>query len=473
MESANHNTFHLSADDFLDLTDKDFAAYFVGREKIISEIERTVGFVQRMIEMHPNSDELSSQQTWLIQGAPGAGKTALTRHLQSEWLSLEDGPSVVRVHLSTLRDESKVTEAIANQLVPSGGKYLRNSPGKIITAGFNLIGASISRNVQTQKSGGLELNDLKELYRAKLLDPIRQWISSSYPKFVERLPFLSPKTVEMRVIVLIIDEIQGMKSEYEELLKRLHEGIPGLPIVMILAGLAYSRKRLRQAGISRFASNQGYSHVQMLDPLSHEDTAKSVDLMLNANGISEYSDDDYWFIVNDVATWSQGWPQHLLHCQQALLAELKENNFDLSSIDDAVVYESANRSRISYYKERLADSTISESPRVLAEVAKIIGCDGCSSGELLSFLKTRVYQEDKDPERTMLEEMTPWKFVEEMILAGVVHKVDGRVFIPIPSFQRYLMGSYQAWPETSPDYDPDSFDFPASRDVPARFLKSA
>ncbi len=40
---------------------------------------------------------------------------------------------------------------------------------------------------------------------------------------------------------------------------------------------------------------------------------------------------------------------------------------------------------------------------------------------------------------TMPEGMKPIEFIDAMIVAGVVHRVDATLTIPIPSFRQYLI----------------------------------
>ena len=70
---------------------------------------------------------LSSQETWLIQGAPGAGKSALLSYLQSSWKARVNGPVAVRIAPNTLRNENNVTRIIANRIIPEFGVEILNS----------------------------------------------------------------------------------------------------------------------------------------------------------------------------------------------------------------------------------------------------------------------------------------------------------------------------------------------------------
>ncbi len=81
--------------------------------------------------------------------------------------------------------------------------------------------------------------------------------------------------------MVTVDEVQVFKPEKVVLLIKLHNGKHGLPILAVLAGLAYSKSRLAAERISHFATSNGRSHVQTLGPLETGEAAEVVRAMLD------------------------------------------------------------------------------------------------------------------------------------------------------------------------------------------------
>ena len=107
--------------------DKDRAAFFVGREDIIAGIESTVAGIESRIETEISDiglqpgQTIASQKTWLVQGAPSAGKSALMTHLQNRWKARDNGPLAVEIEPKDLSNESEVTRTIADYIIPEYG----------------------------------------------------------------------------------------------------------------------------------------------------------------------------------------------------------------------------------------------------------------------------------------------------------------------------------------------------------------
>ncbi len=233
----------------------------------------------------------------------------------------------------------------------------------------------------------------------------------------------------------MIDEVQVFKPEDVALLFKLHNGKHGLPILAVLAGLAYSKSLLAKEKISRFATSNGRSHVQTLGPLQAGEAAEAVRTMLNGYRIKGRNNSD---LPDKIGEWSNEWPQHLFHYMAGLANQLKDNNFDLANVDEAAVRSFGDGCRMQYYNGRLDDSSISKCTLLLAEVAQTIGASGYHLADLEAMLEDRVW-EKSNIRATMPKNMEPTEFIDAMIFAGMVHRVDTTLTIPIPSFRQYLI----------------------------------
>ena len=411
--------------------DKDEAAFFVGRGDIIAGIEATVAGIESRIKNKISNTGLqpgqviASQKTWLIQGAPGAGKSALLSHLQNRWKAKVKGPVVVEIDPKDLSDESMVTRTIADCIIPEYGAEILNTVRTVEgTLGFDMIVKGEGKVTDSEQSSSLALQDLAKLYNKNVVAVSKRLFEGS-----------STKRPKPRPIVVTIDEVQVFKPEAAALLFKLHNGKHGLPILAVLAGLAYSKSMLAKENISRFATSNGRSHVQTLGPLETGEAAEAVRAMLNGYRIKGRDNSN---LPEKIGEWSDEWPQHLFHYMAGLANELKNNNFDLARVDESALRSFGDGCRLQYYRSRLEDSTISKCTALLAEVAQTIGASGCHLADLEAMLEDRIW--DKSNIRaTMPKKMEPTEFIEAMIYAGMVHRVDAILTIPIPSFRKYLI----------------------------------
>ena len=404
--------------------DKNSPRFFAGREELISAIETTVDKLRDDIEQLPIEEVSSAQRTWLIQGAPGVGKAALQWYLRDRWLADKDSPIVVNALLGELADRDKLTAKVANSMLPKDEDQLRSERTVSHTAGVQTKLTATRITSESIPRGALDLIDLQRLYQKPRLHWLRRLLPSTHSKVVEPRP-----------IVLIIDEIQAMNSEAGEVLHDLHVGDAGLPVVLLLAGLAWSRERLREAGISRFNTGK-MSHVQTLTPLRPEEATESVKLMLKAYYVTGKE-------IEDIACWiagmSDGWPQHLRHYTRALAGELASKKGNLSEVDRDWIQAEGDAKRQSYYLDRLQGTLVVDHSGVLAQAAKTIGGSGCRYKELVKTLDNHRWRKNSEPDEVMPENMEPRAFVQEMIQSGIAHRTGKQVTIPIPSFRRFLI----------------------------------
>ena len=421
---------------FYNQGDKNSPRFFAGRQELVAAIEATVDQVRQDLRRLPVSRMRPAQLTWLIQGAPGAGKTALQEYLTERWEADDNGPVVVDLQLEQLDDRHELTAHIAERILPNGAQLLMTGRTVSHTAGVDASVTASRTITESVQQHELRLRDLRRLYHK----PQSNWLR-------RLLLFGRSKTVVPRPIVLVIDEVQALEPEYDRVLLNLHTGVRGVPAILLLAGLAWSHERLREAGISRFNTGK-MSHVQTLAPLRLEEAAESVKLMLEAYHVTGKETEE---IANWIAELSDGWPQHLRHYMRALAGELAAKGGKLSEVDRIRVQSEGDGKRLSYYKSRVASRKIMGCTAVLADVARFIGVSGCLYSDLVKLLNGRRWQDDKDinPAEVLPEGMKPHEFIQEMIRCGMIHSDDHRVQIPIPSFRQFLMEHYKDDPALS------------------------
>ncbi len=427
-----HQAPPVTIEQYRNRNDKQKAIFFVGRKDIIAGIETTVADIDSRIKADTSGTglqpgkTLTSQDTWLIQGAPGAGKSALLSHLESIWAAREGGPVTVRIDPNNLRNETIVTGIIADCILPNYGEELLNTVRTVeASAGVNALIQAGGKVIDSeQSSSGLALEHLARLYSKKAAAVSKRVLKGS-----------SLTLPELRPIVVLIDEVQMFDPEDVPVLRKLHNGTHGMPIVALLFGLAYSESMLAAARISRFAKTNQLSHVQTIAPLEAGEAAECVRAMLNGYQIKNRHHSD---LPEKIDGWCDGWPQFLEHYMIPLARQLSDNGLDLARIDESAVRRDGDANRVDYYSKRLGNSPICDSEELLADVAQLIGPDGCKRGEIISLLEDCRWVKGQYL-TTMPEGMEPTEFIEAMIVAGVVHRKDTTLTIPIPSFRRYLI----------------------------------
>ncbi len=410
-------------------TDKEHALYFVGRQDIITGIENTVAELQESIagrtaaELFAADVPLSDQRTWLVQGAPGAGKTALQTHLRQIWGKRPDGPFAVHLEAVEVEDEAGLTRIIANAIQLDGAEKIGHRRRSEVDSGVTAQGGGINiRTRQERRAGELQLRDLWRLYDRGLWHRIRR----SFTKLLKSEPS------HLRPIVLLIDEIQNLPKAGESLLAKIHSGKHGLPMVAMLGGLAWSEARLTEAGISRFSRG----HVRTLSPLTETEAADAVHCLLREHGIKGPEGAD---IAGKIARWSNGWPQHLQNYISALAGEVADRKGDLTQLDEVKIRTVGDLERKNYYNRRLTHSRITVCDNLLADVAEMIGPNGTSESKLLDLLEERAWVAGQKSSDKMPQDMKPRDFIDEMIRSGIIHRENRCIMIPIPSFRQYLI----------------------------------
>ena len=383
--------------EFADRTDRQEPPVFVGRQALLDGIGTDLQ--RRFDQWLAGTSDAWESGTWLVQGAPGAGKTALLRHLRQTLpvrltvsLEADADPEPCRVctlHVSDLRDRAECRRRLAEALLPEGGATLS---------------ASVSRTRAT--GGGLGTPGVAQVYQQKTT-------STTAPS--------------------------------AEFLQWLHEATDGLPILPVYGGLAWSESRLRQLGLSRLADER----VHTLPALTSAECREAVLGFLDKYRVrGEAGERGDW--VRNVSNSCQGWPQHLHVGLRALARGLIADEVDgeLGSVDQGQVLQEAGRAREDYYQRRLQNSRLEDTP-MLAAVA--VGALAHSAqahsvprlGQAVQRVASR-QAHNQDPDYALPDGVSGKQYVQRLIETGVLHKEsDGTLYVPIPSFVTYLQETYK------------------------------
>ena len=201
---------------FIDEGERAQPPVFTGREKVIEDIAGAAELVYRKW-LSGSVDAMDPGLTRLVQGAPGAGKTALLRRLQERWRGgpAPGCPIAVRVSASALASP----EGMRAQLLEQVPKTIMDKWGPVVMGG-------LARLIP----GGEAVGPAAEAATEEALRERRE----------KRLP---------AAIVVMVDETTRVEphSAAATTLQNLHDGSFGVvPVLPVFAGLGYLHSHLQQ-----------------------------------------------------------------------------------------------------------------------------------------------------------------------------------------------------------------------------------
>ena len=243
-----------------------------------------------------------------------------------------------------------------------------------------------------------------------------------------------------QVLILLVDEIQTITAEARSVLKVLHEGSHGCPILVVGMGLQHAPTVLastmvnadgtaNEDAISRFGTRLS------LPMLSADESVEAIRLGVEAVGLGQVPVD----FASRLATESRGFPQHIHGYVESCVRALDRHGTLATEEAQSSALTQGRESRTRYYESRLASMRREYRRAVLALAARADGSETPLS--------------DDDVERIMGDAIaarngTGAQALQEAIEKGVLSVLlDGRVMFPIPSFQDYARNLAQGMDE--------------------------
>jgi hypothetical protein len=360
------------------IPDRGPARYFHGRKKILRNFNELLQY--------------ASEKTWgtifLIQGAPGAGKSALLH--ECEKLAESSGWKTSRIHAPALWDLDELRQSIDSRrkLNVEGGAAKVAIPG--------IAEAEVSAELPPQTVKGL-------LQKGKV------------------------------PLLLILDEAQVLgttnkpSGEHAKIasnvLDVVHNGTLGRPVVLIAGGLGTTLKSFEALGISRFAED---CFVE-IGALSKKSERAVIRDWLNKEGRAK-GDPTAW--IDAIANEAQGWPRHVQSYSKRAADYLEARDRLMTVNGLKAVLKAGRKGRAVYYKQRV-DRFRGDQIRCLAmSMAGVPQGKPAEYKDIMSLLVNE-YGESKAN-----------KLFDRFIEKGILEESGIGYAVPIPSMHTWLTEEY-------------------------------
>ncbi len=358
--------------------DRGPARYFHGRKQILRDFH----------ELANDSVDAKGGTIFLIEGAPGVGKSALLH--ECEKLARSGGWGVAEIYPPAFWAPDTLRDFLDMRKIP-----------KIV---------SMALRLGWEKIVSTELR----------ID----WHQRTVLKILQK---------GKRPLLLILDEAQTLGTttkppeEFEGtttiVLDHIHNGKLGRPVILLAAGLNGTKAAFGKLGISRFSQQ----NIIELGALSRESERAIIQDWITKEGRSKGNPKEW---IDSIAQETYGWPQHIQAYVKPAADQLKENSGVMTEDGLSTVLETGRKRKLAYYEDRIEDFSAKERFSLAKLIKNAPSEKGLNKEDILSFL-SQEYGKSKAKE-----------MFDQALHKGVLDKRGGYYFIPIPSMQAWLTKEY-------------------------------
>ncbi len=361
------------------VADRGPTKYFHGRVRILANFDKLV----------KDSMEPGGGSTFLIQGAPGVGKTALL--YECEKLAKESDWRIAKIKPTALWTPNELRRSLRQKV--------RSKLPKKVQIGLQLGQAGV----------------------------VAEWA---------RATTLSILGAGKKPLLLILDEAQTLgttnKPPSQELagvatnvLDSIHNGGLERPVILLAAGLGTTIEAFGALGISRFAEGC----VVELGALSKESERAVIQDWLVKEGGAK-GDPAPW--IHAIAQKTHGWPRHVHSYARHAAGHLKEKGGLMTPQGLKIVMELGEEGRKQYYKQRVSGFDGNELVCLYEAVAGINSRTPFNKDLVLSPLNRKYGDARAD------------KIFKKFIDKGVISVVGTAMYsVPIPSMHDWMRSEFE------------------------------
>jgi len=360
-------------------SDRGPARYFHGRTEILQDYNKFL----------LNSIRAKDGTILVIQGPPGAGKTALLH--QCERIAKNQDWKTVEIDPPALWDPYVLRDSLPYRNI-----------FRLISGTFRIgAGNGVSAEVNVNKS----------------LLTIHKILQSG-----------------KRPLLLILDEAQMLGETNKptgdqakiasNVLKAIHNGKLGRPVILIAAGLGTTLDAFKSLGISRFAMRSCHE----LGALSKESERAVIhDWLIQEGGAK--GDTTRW--INAIAEHSHGWPQHILSYADPAAKYLQSNRHIMTEEGLVEILNVGHQFRLNYYEARVNGFTRQQRQIIASLITNPQQGEYLDKENVIYTLASKYG--DKGSK----------KFFNEIVDTGILHMRSGGMYaVPIPSMRDWLVDNY-------------------------------
>ena len=357
--------------------DRGPAKYFHGRKQILRDFK----------ELLIRATQTKSGTTFLIQGAPGAGKTALLH--ECEKLACSAKWKIADIDPPALWNPDELFHSL-------GLKRIRVEHGSI-HVGVPGVGKAEIR-------GRRPIQTIKTLLQGKKAPLL---LSLDEAQILGRENLIPQDQDHIAVSVL----------------NAIHNGKLDQPVILLAAGLGTTSDAYRELSISRFSSRC----LVELGALSKEAEQNVLRDWLTKDGKAK-GDLTTW--MDAIARETHGWPQHILSYVEPALNQLRADKKVMTTEGLHAVLKAGRDSRSEYYEHR-AHEFSSKQRRSFAKLFANIPLGESMDMEDIMTSLTKEYGSDEAKELFC-----------QALHKGILSRRRGDYTIPIPSMQDWPVSRY-------------------------------
>lgn len=360
-----------------DASDRGEAKYFHGRRQILNDFAISC----RRAAKH------CSGTTFLVQGAPGAGKTALLKEC-SKRASIA-GWQVATVGTIALWDLHTLRSALGADSEKSVADGPARKPNSSIVKSEEAVNQAVLSTLDLLKGGTGKL--LLVLDEAQMLfgDPL--------------------------------NERQTLITRH--VLGRIHNGELDRPVILLAGGLGTSKRAFESFDISRFEKRCDVS----LGPLDIEAERAVLEDWLKKEGGAK---DDTKLWIDAIAKETQGWPQHIMSYVDPALTQLSADGKLMTAQGLETVIRKGRVFREAYYRGRVAG--VGRTPLILMSkvLSKRPATQGVLKEDFLSPLARHYGHHEAE------------RLIYLALHKGVLDERDDLYAVPIAPMHNWLISKY-------------------------------
>ncbi|MCY4162307.1 MAG: ATP-binding protein [Flavobacteriaceae bacterium] len=364
------------------MKDRGKAEYFHGREKELSAFK----------ELVEKAEKEKSGTIFLVQGAPGVGKSAFLEHCKGminpkKWDVAEGDPDIfwnVKQMRRALRlgGQIRIFKAFAQLGIEKLIKF---------GAEFRWADKTIIGSVNARKKKGLLL----------VVDEVQDLGRKAAP----------PDKVSETMVRNVLNTMHNWKINK--------------PFILLVGGLGMSKSVFKEYGISRFNDNCAFN-LEKLDEKSERNILW--DWIVKKEGVNKNNRKiGHW--INEITNHTLGWPQHVTSYANVLSRYLKEHKGDLSEKGLKHVLTLGKAKRTNYYHGRIEELE-GEERELIAQLLKEQK-SRFSKNDIVFFFQNKL---DSNESKNLFD---------RALGKGVFHQnQDGFFNVPVPSMKNWLLSEY-------------------------------